>query len=467
MTTVQNHQQSYAPLPDDIYDPDDVVFPGSPPLQPLKVNVRPSPTPPFMVPIPPSPLDINSGSPSGTSRRKEARRPKIAPSQSDAGLVGIMADGRAPDIAWRAGNELLAADPDDDDDPAMNGSNHVEVEVEVDEVGMGTETGVGGEVGGEAVRGGECDSARTEREKEAMENDGLALVAAQAVDALMKAQGASPPQKQIAMSKSPRGGGELADEARSAISPIPPRTAAHLDGSRSPLSPESAAQSDVQTSAAGELPPIRQLSSNTGLINGSGGPITLPSITAQLGDINHLPEPPSAGESPYAQSPPARPPPLFAAAPSHGSPPKSPNDTFRRELPSPGRAPFFNYNNAHRRPSQSEAIHYSSAGDYSSANTETPSTDQSGATPAIDRMSIDGITNPQIGGFQCTHPGCTAQPFQTQVCICFEILIEHCPRRRKILTLKFSVSAKLAYECPFTKPPPLLYCEGLPKKRGG
>ncbi|PSS18594.1 hypothetical protein M430DRAFT_101450 [Amorphotheca resinae ATCC 22711] len=33
---------------------------------------------------------------------------------------------------------------------------------------------------------------------------------------------------------------------------------------------------------------------------------------------------------------------------------------------------------------------------------------------AIDRMSIDGITNPQVGGYQCTYPGCTAQPFQTQ-----------------------------------------------------
>jgi hypothetical protein len=34
---------------------------------------------------------------------------------------------------------------------------------------------------------------------------------------------------------------------------------------------------------------------------------------------------------------------------------------------------------------------------------------------AIDRMSIDGIPNPQIGGFQCSFPGCTVLPFQTQV----------------------------------------------------
>ncbi|KIN03150.1 hypothetical protein OIDMADRAFT_160726 [Oidiodendron maius Zn] len=32
----------------------------------------------------------------------------------------------------------------------------------------------------------------------------------------------------------------------------------------------------------------------------------------------------------------------------------------------------------------------------------------------LNRTSVDGITNPQIGGFICTYPGCTAQPFQTQ-----------------------------------------------------
>ncbi|OBT78320.1 hypothetical protein VF21_02228 [Pseudogymnoascus sp. 05NY08] len=50
---------------------------------------------------------------------------------------------------------------------------------------------------------------------------------------------------------------------------------------------------------------------------------------------------------------------------------------------------------------------------------ETASTDHAGAAangiPAgIDRMSIDGITNPLVGGFQCHYPNCTAQPFQTQ-----------------------------------------------------
>jgi hypothetical protein len=94
-------------------------------------------------------------------------------------------------------------------------------------------------------------------------------------------------------------------------------------------------------------------------------------------------------------------------------------------LPSPGRnnvaaSPYY-YNHNPRRPSQaSEGLPYGATpGDYSSSATETPSTDQSGSTPGgipagIDRMSIDGITNPQIGGFMCTYPGCTSQAFQTQ-----------------------------------------------------
>ena len=58
---------------------------------------------------------------------------------------------------------------------------------------------------------------------------------------------------------------------------------------------------------------------------------------------------------------------------------------------------------------------YSSSG-YStpSGNVETPSTNHPTPTMLIDQMSIDGIIDPQIGGYKCTYPGCTAQPFQTQ-----------------------------------------------------
>jgi len=200
---------------------------------------------------------------------------------------------------------------------------------------------------------------------------------------------------------------------------MPSITATIIGDQRQRSSPETIIKSEIKPSPDGELPPIRPQSPKSGLSNGNGNSsITLPSISVQLGDINHLgPESAQPGESTFSQSPPARPLPRFPAI-GHGSPPKSPNDVFRPQLPSPGRGPghfYPSYANNHRRPSQADTP-YASAGDYSSSNTETPSTDQSGSTPAnmIDRMSIDGITNPQIGGFQCTYPGCTAQPFQTQ-----------------------------------------------------
>ena len=65
------------------------------------------------------------------------------------------------------------------------------------------------------------------------------------------------------------------------------------------------------------------------------GLTTLPSVSNRLGDITRLAEVDSdGGDSALSQCPPARP------------PPKSPNDAFRRELPSPGRGRFYLQANA-------------------------------------------------------------------------------------------------------------------------
>ncbi|KAF4626082.1 hypothetical protein G7Y89_g12082 [Cudoniella acicularis] len=386
-TAVENQQPHFAP-PDDVYDSDDVGRPMSPQLKPVKVNLQLSPTPPLAIPIPPPPASDDS-TPPESPISKDPQNSKIAPHPSDAGLINIMAGGTAPDVARRAGNEPLATERDGE--RKQNGT-HIEVPLEGEEF------------------------KKPEAGREPGENDQLEL-AAQAYDAMQKiAQASSPREENGAIdavrpkADAPQAAGDRMEDVKPTIPAI---TATYVESIRSHTSPE-IAKLEIKSPAIGELPPIRQRSPHSGLPNGSGGPITLPSISDQLGDLSHIPEPVAQGESPYAQSPPGpgRPPPRFSAV-GHGSPPKSPNDTFRRELPSPGRSAFFNYS-APRRPSQSEGIQYSSAGDYSSSNTETPSTDQSGATPAIDRMSIDGITNPQIGGFQCTYPGCTAQPFQTQ-----------------------------------------------------
>ncbi len=375
------------PAPSNEYlDPDDVGLRNSPPLKPLKVNLQPSPSPPPAVPLPQVSPDSSPGPPD----RKGSNRTKYRPSQGDAVLVSFMAGGKHSDIARDAGDKPLASDNEDGEEP-MKGT---EVEIPVGE----------------------------DKDEAIPEKNGF--LAALAADALRQtAKGASEPAQKEATSGStiPRLDGSSAGEATEGLKPtIPSITTLYVDGSGPKSPPDTAIKHEMSGSpAAGELPPIRQHSPQSALSNGNGtGHITLPSISDQLGDINHLTEAAAAGDSAFSQSPPARPPPRFSAVPSHGSPPKSPNDAFRRELPSPGRGHFYFNANNHRRPSQNDGPQYSSAGDYSSSNTETPSTDQSGSTPAtmaIDRMSIDGITNPQIGGFQCTYPGCTAQPFQTQV----------------------------------------------------
>jgi hypothetical protein len=170
--------------------------------------------------------------------------------------------------------------------------------------------------------------------------------------------------------------------------------------------------------AVGELPPIRQNSPQSALLNGTGtGRITLPTISEQLGNIHHLPAA-AAEDLAFSKFSLWRPPPQSPAVPGDISPRKSPNKAFRLKLPSPRQRHFDLTAKSHRKPSQTNEPQLPSTDDNCGSNPATPSTDQSGSTPgtlATDRMSIDGITNPQIKGFQCTYPGCTAKPFQNQV----------------------------------------------------
>jgi hypothetical protein len=360
----------------DVYDPDDVGPQDSPLLKPLKPKLQPTPSPP----------------PDGS----DSDDAKPVPSQGDAVLIGLLGGGKALEVARTAATELLASD---------------------DEMSDGSEKGV--EVSAAMVQTG------SSIELEALAAGALNAVKLNAAHAATTPMGpAEPPPTEAYVA--PRLNGheqKVAMEALPAMKTEPPE-----DGKRH-MSPNL-----FNPQSGDELAPIQQPSPKCEKTNG----FTLPSITAQLGHLTQLADaatatadkdPNSVHRPSISQSPPG--PPLFqvgsAAHPgTQTSPPISPNDNFRRELPSPGRAtvpaasPYY-YSNPRRPSLASEGPPYPAATphDYSSSTTETPSTDQSGSTPAclpstIDRMSIDGITNPQIGGFQCTYPGCSAQPFQTQ-----------------------------------------------------
>jgi hypothetical protein len=304
-----------------------------------------------------------------------------------------MAGGKHSDIARNAGDKLLAWDSEEGEEPVP----------EVEEEEKGREKVV-------------KDKAITEKN--------CFDLAARAVDTLRQTakDSSEPAQKEAsaAISMSKLSTSCAGDPIEELLTTIPSGSTLYAYKSGSQCSPDAATKHGMSSSsAAGELPPFRQNSLQSALLNENGtGHITLPSISEQFGDINHLAEAAAAEDSAFSKFPPSRPPPPGSAVPGDGSPGKSPNKAFRQELPSLGRRHLEFNPKSHRKPSQTNEPQHSSTGDGYRSNPETPSTDQSGSTPptiTIDRMSIDDITNPQIGGFQCTYPGCTVQPFKTPV----------------------------------------------------
>jgi len=77
----------------------------SPQLEPMKVNFKPSSTPPFEIRSPPNALEA------GPPDRETSRKPRVRPSQGDAVLIDFMGGGNYSEIARKAGNEPLAVTP--------------------------------------------------------------------------------------------------------------------------------------------------------------------------------------------------------------------------------------------------------------------------------------------------------------------------------------------------------------------
>ncbi|KAJ4860112.1 hypothetical protein T069G_05100 [Trichoderma breve] len=101
---------------------------------------------------------------------------------------------------------------------------------------------------------------------------------------------------------------------------------------------------------------------------------------------------------------------------SRASHPISPSESYQRSFPSPNSLPasspdnFATNGSMHRSPAEYP-------NNNASSNAHQPGytiTSPVNIASVADRMSIDGITNPQVGSYSCTYPGCTAPPFQTQ-----------------------------------------------------
>ncbi|KAI9167313.1 C2H2 type zinc finger domain-containing protein [Paramyrothecium foliicola] len=382
------------------YDPDEVVPCNSPLMKPLRLRLKPSPTPPLD--IPPAQVSL---SPFPVGGRCRSNRAKIRSISGDAVLVKYLGNDCHPEIANTANTDTLTgADDDDsvdnDSDGGFDGDKLTD-DGSRDDISCPDDPG-----GNNAVV---PPPAMTIPSLQHLAADALQAVAGPAVTARSPHDiSASTRQLSIHDNRLVPPASSLKFPPHDALPPL------------ADLKPDIKSPPSILSPTSGGLPPL-QIDSPRSDGNGQ----SLPSIRSTLGDINRLTTEPQAHpdkdtsprghSSLFPRSPPAVMPRLHPMSGHHASPPVSPNDTYPRNLPSPhslqvGSPYYYSANGYHHRPS----------GEYSTSSTaETPSTDQSGSTPATstsvaDRMSIDGLTNPQIGVYHCTFAGCNAPPFQTQ-----------------------------------------------------
>ncbi|RSL50614.1 hypothetical protein CEP53_008741 [Fusarium sp. AF-6] len=291
---------------------------------------------------------------------------QVRPTSGDAVLVAYLGNGRDPDVARLAGSEGLAAPDEESFDEESRQTRPVD------------------------------DST--------MSRPSLAHLAADALQAASLVP----------------------------ISPSAPRSIADITGQLS-IHDESLAGgthaayvsvprvTSPHHNSSGPLPPL-----HGGYVSPGESKESLPSLRSALGEIRDLgpgriPEKDLAAPSGPSTSFPASSPggnfARFSLSTNLSSSPVSPDGhrTLSPHSTGPSGIHFHAANNTHPRPGT----------DYSSSSNagETPSTDHSVSTPATstsitDRMSIDGITNPQpptgTGAYVCNFAGCTALPFQTQ-----------------------------------------------------
>jgi len=191
------------------------------------------------------------------------------------------------------------------------------------------------------------------------------------------------------------------------------------------LSEVNSLTSPTSLSGRGELPPL-QMPSPRSDPNGHG---RLPSIKAltQLGDLS-LNRHPDAGaahdnassgvHSPdFSRSPPGGFPRLSSISSSRTSPPISPSDMHRHDMSSPARSipaisPFFYSPNG-------TGSFYRPGGDYAGVGPEVPAPSRgppsygSGHSFSAEHLS-SFVGTSQSGPFVCKVNGCSAPPFQTQ-----------------------------------------------------
>ncbi|KAB5558203.1 hypothetical protein GE09DRAFT_104760 [Coniochaeta sp. 2T2.1] len=437
----------------EFYDPDEVIPRGSPIMAPRQVILRPSLTPPPSILLSPRVSSLP-----GSRRKKSTGRPMVRPNGGDRMLLEALDGGRNPDIPAIGAQEALPSDDTDDggssvseESESSTGSFSGAREAETQSAGHDIDE----QQEPEDEREMETNipsSSRTQKagsvdvfDLKSLAAGALAFTETTTTTTENVNAGPTPPvtDNDVVMPENPQPGPGLAPiairhdiphlEDRAAIAGGPAASYMSPYSENSLCSPRDSNQNvlprmDLRSptmvpDGKGELPPI-QLNSPRSDANGQ---TPLPSINEQLGDLRQLHENARDREGnvlhpPCQHSPPATFP-RMSMSRHHGSPPISPVDTFRRELPSPrqivGHPPLAPAPPLSSPTYNSYFQHHGvpRGNDYQSSNHhQGPSSDpgSGSATSIADRMSmdVDGLTSP--GVYICPWANCNAAPFQTQ-----------------------------------------------------
>ncbi|PTB61828.1 hypothetical protein BBK36DRAFT_1130746 [Trichoderma citrinoviride] len=390
------------------YDPDEAPSPGTPQMKAVRPRLQLTESPP-----PEIPRAQVSFSPPPVDGLPKSNRSKIVPVGGDEVLVTYLGGGRHQDVARIAGRVALPGGDDNfelsDDDVYPQKSPPRDATADPS-------------AGADILQRPQAVAAAVTGD-----HNSLRAVAADALAAggdVGLFHGEDKPSVDLSASTY-----QLSIHDDVVSSPNRHVKTPPLLGSR--LGAADSASRSLLSPSFSELPPLLDSPKH----DGANGP-SLPSIQTTLGDTlndrNHhhvateIPTPSDNRDLPRRHTGDAR---TFSRSPtvgvprfssmsagSHASHPISPSESYQRGFPSPNSLPASSPDNF----AANGSIHRSSV-DY--ANSKAPSkalqpgyTIPSPATGAsvADRMSIDGITNPQVGSYSCTFEGCTAPPFQTQ-----------------------------------------------------
>ncbi|KAJ2895522.1 C2H2 type zinc finger protein [Zalerion maritima] len=456
MTTTDAPNPASQTSPSDYFADEDDLIPRHDTLKPVQVNLKLSPPPP--------PRQYLQVSYQSRGRSKSSNSPQIHPSQGDVVLVASLDGGRRWDIATEAGKQILPSlsDAEEEEEASTGVADSDPSTVRLRRRGWPLRPSAHPPMSSSLSPPSPLPSDPPLSHEPQMTLDlqsmAAAGLAAASLPAAAPATTAVPPTTpadderghELALTSLPSPNRLSVNGADGSLllcpsqhpNPPPPH---HQHQQSSPLHSDplnsNLQRLDIRSPTAhnhgGELPPI--LGPPRSDPNGANRThhhhqhqnqqnMPLPSIRSTLGDISTLtdhsshrslpmPHPPPA---PYAQSPPGG-----MALPSlsnHTSPPISPNDRFRHDMPSPSSRglsslnPYYTYQSSNSSNSSGAPGRHSV--DYSSSATETPGSDKCVMSPGsgssvAERMSIDNMTNP-IGTFVCNFAGCKALPFQTQ-----------------------------------------------------